>query len=47
MGCKEKKEIKHQHTQQISCMLKKKERKQSKKMSADVIRSKANGSKSY
>ena len=44
MGCKEKKKIKHQHTQQISCVLKKRKRKQSKKMCADVIRSKANGS---
>ena len=45
MGCKEKKKIKHQHTQQISCVLKKeRKKKQSKKMCVDVIRSKANGS---
>ena len=35
------KEIKHQHTQHISCVLKK---KQSKKICAGVIRSKANES---
>jgi len=39
------KKIKHQHTQQISCVLKKRrKRKKSKKMCADVIRSKTNES---
>ena len=41
-----KKEIKHQHTQHISCVLKKEEKKAKKKKEkcADVIRSKANES---